>query len=75
MRANHSHISVFCPTLTVFWQLLMDEIKSTFTIKIRLSPVNTILGKSPPVLIQQIDKYLFRILRTAALKQVTIGTD
>lgn len=71
MRANHSHIFFFCPGLAGFWQLIMDKMKSIFKFKNRLNPINIILGKSPPELTQEIDKYLYRILRTAALKQIT----
>lgn len=70
-NANHSHIFFFCPLLKSFWQLIITTIMKIFQIKQALESKSIILGISPTEVTSEIDRYLYRILRIAALKQIT----
>ena len=70
-KANHSHIFFFCAILKSIWHSVIAGITGILNMKKTLNPIYIILGKSPPELMQEIDQYLYRVLRIAALKQVT----
>ena len=66
---NHTHIFYTCPHITTFW----NEVKNTVDrlLDLKLKPEHILLGTLPPELISETDRYLYRILRIAALKQIT----
>jgi len=50
---------------------VQEKIKSIFHLKKPLQPVNLVLGIIPSAIDKERDKYLYTILRIAALKQIT----
>ena len=70
-EANHVHIFLFCPILKRFWETVKVKITNTFGLKNPLHPINILLGIIPFEIQREGDKYLFTILRIAALKQIT----
>ena len=70
-NADHSHVFYFCPSLNTFWKLITNSISNIFQINQVPEPKCFILGVTPDELISERDKYLFRILRIAAMKQIT----
>lgn len=70
-EAHHSHIFYFCPVLKKFWGLIQEKTISIFNLKKPLHPLNIILGIIPAEIESRGDKYLYTIIRIAALKQIT----
>ena len=70
-KANHTHILYSCPVLNQFWSKVKEEIDNIFQCNLSLSPKDILLGKSPQALSLPSDKYLYRILRITAIKQIT----
>lgn len=70
-RANLSHIFWFCPSLQLFWNNIQKEINTVFKWVIYLNMDFVLLGKTVDNIQNENDKYLLRILRITALKQIT----
>ena len=71
LEANHAHIFFFCPILKRFWETVQVNIRNTFGLRNPLHPINILLGIIPLEIHREGDKYLYTILRIAALKQIT----
>ncbi len=69
--ANFSHIFWFCPSLQLFWNNIQKEINTIFNCVIHLNADFMLLGKTVDKIQNENDKYLSRILRITALKQIT----
>ncbi len=70
-HANFSHIFWFCPLLQLFWNNIQREINTIFNGVIHLNTDFMLLGKTVDKIQNENDKYLLRILRITALKQIT----
>ena len=70
-RANHIHILYSCTVLNHFWTEVYKVLDDMLEHSRSLNPEHMFLGRTPHTLVLQNDKYLFRILRITALKQMT----
>lgn len=70
--ANHTHIFWDCPKLSVFWEVIFEALKVIFRRNVPKTLLVAILGVIPDGLDRKDDRYLLRILLTAALKCITI---
>ena len=63
------HMFYTCPKINSYW----NEVKNLLDrlLNIQMQPENILLNICPPDLISEADRYLFRILRITALKQIT----
>lgn len=71
-NANHTHIFLLCPKLSLFWKDVFDALREVFKRDIPHTPIITLLGAIPEGIEGRDVKYLLNILLTAALKCITI---
>lgn len=70
-NANYTHILYSCSVLKQFWSKVREEMDNIFQCNLFLTTKHLLLGKSPNALSLSSDKYLYRILRITAIKQIT----
>ena len=70
-KANYTHILYSCPVLEEYWSAVKEEMGKIFKCDLSLGLQNLLLGTLPKALSLKSDKYLYRILRITAIKQIT----
>ena len=70
-HAKFSHIFWFCPSLKTFWNNIQNEMNIILRVVVNLNADVVLLGKNVNNVRGDNDRYLLRVLRVTALKQIT----